>query len=204
MPEEGLETHELREKLDEANEHAHAAHGGGEHHKKSVGWLVQLSLSTALIAVFAAIAALESGSFANDALVEKNEAVLKQSQASDQWAFFQAKGIKSSIYAAQADALAISNAEEAHKLQERAKKDTEEQKEIEKKAHELEAEVAEKNKESEHSLHVHHEFAKSVTIFQIAIALSAIAALTRKKPLWFVSLAAGIGGILFFLRGFGG
>ena len=48
----------------------------------------------------------------------------------------------------------------------------------------------------------HHRFALSVTMFQVAIALSAIAALTRRKALWWVSLAAGGVGLAMFVRGF--
>jgi len=40
-----------------------------------------------------------------------------------------------------------------------------------------------------------------VTLFQIAIALSAIAALTRRKVLWFVGLAGSAAGVLLFVRG---
>jgi len=201
MPEEGLETHELREKLEEAAEHAHG--GGGHGEKAAEPWMMQLSLSTALIAVFAAIAALESGAYANDAIIEKNDAVLSQSRAADEWAHYQAKGIKLGIYAAQADVIEGANAEAAGKFREKVKRYEQEQDEIEKRAREEEAKVEEKNRASLHSLHVHHEFAKSVTIFQVAIALAAIAALTRRKLMWYVSLAAGLGGLFFFLRGFG-
>lgn len=62
--------------------------------------------------------------------------------------------------------------------------------------------VKEMDERSEHSLHVHHQFAKSVTISQVAIALAAIAALTRRRSMWWVSLAAGAAGAWFFLLGF--
>ena len=55
---------------------------------------------------------------------------------------------------------------------------------------------------SEGSLHQHHQYARAVTIFQVAIALSAIAALTRKKLVWYVSMLAGASGVVFFALGF--
>ena len=58
------------------------------------------------------------------------------------------------------------------------------------------------SEESSHSLHLHHQFAKSVTIFQVSIALSAIAALTRRKAMWWLSLLLGGGGVVFFVLGF--
>ena len=43
-----------------------------------------------------------------------------------------------------------------------------------------------------------------MTLFQIAIALSAIAALTRRKALWMVGLAASLVGVALFVHGFAG
>ena len=193
MPEEGLETHELKEQLEEANEHAHST---------GAKWMVSLSLSTALIAVFAAIAALQSGAFANDAIVQKNDAVLSQSKAGDAWAYYQAKGIKAVIYATQAEVATGGSPEVTSRLKSDAAREKSEQEELKKKATEQEDRVVEMNKESAHSLHRHHQFATSVTIFQVAIALAAIAALTRKKPMWWISLGAGVVGLVFFAEGY--
>jgi len=198
MPEDGLETHDFCVTLEEATERAR-----GCGHDEAPPWTVQLSLSTALCAVFAAIAALEAGAHANDAIIEKNDAVLHQSKAADAWALYQAKGVKLGIYAAQADVIDATNAVAAERFREKAKRYEEEQRAIEKAAREEEAKVEENNRASAHSLHVHHEFARSVTFFQVAIALSAIAALTRRRLMWFVGLAAGLGGLFLFLRGFG-
>jgi aryl-alcohol dehydrogenase-like predicted oxidoreductase len=204
MPEEGIETQDLKDALEEQAEHAeHAKHAGGEHHEeKKASWITLLSLSTAIIAVLAAVAALESGSMANDSIVQKNESILNQSKANDQWAYFQAKGIKSVIYSSQAEAIAAQNADAAAKLQAEAKHEKDDQAESMKKAQEFEKGVDESDKESEHSLHIHHLFAKAVTIFQVAIALAAIAALTRKKMMWYVSLATGLAGVWYFVQGF--
>jgi hypothetical protein len=192
MPEEGLETQEIREKMEEAREHA----------ESGPSWLVSLSLSTALLAVVAAIAALQSGALANAAIVEKNDAVLSQAKADDAWSYFQAKSIKATIFATQAE-VAAANPELAARFQKDAAKQKGEQEELKKQAEEHEKKVAELNVESAHSLHRHHLFATSVTIFQVAIALAAIAALTRKQLLWWVSLVAGAGGLVYFARGFG-
>src|SRR5271154_5489634 len=91
MPEEGIETQELKESLEGAEEHGHG-----------LPWLTWLSLSTAILAVVAAIASLESGAYANDAIVQKDDAILRQSKADDGWAYYQAKGIEKTVYATQA------------------------------------------------------------------------------------------------------
>jgi uncharacterized protein DUF4337 len=185
MPEESLETGELQEKLEQALERAEEA---GEE-RAFPKWTLQLSLSTALVAVMAAIASLQAGSLANHALIIKNEAVLAQAKASDQWAYYQAKGIKAIIYQVQGKNLAEAN------------RYKEEQAEIKKEADEIEAKVKENNELAEHFLHRHHQFALSVTFFQVAIALAAIASLTRRKGMWYLGLAIAAAGLMFFFRG---
>jgi len=191
MPEESLETQELKEKLDEILEHEE------EGRPK---WLLPLSLSTAIIAVFAAISSLMAGSLANEALLEKNEAVLEQSRASDQWSFFQAKSIKEAIYTAQSEASG-SGTELGARLKASADRYAAEKKKIEEDAKKLQEQSEEKNKLAFEKLEQHHKFAFAVTIFQVAIALSAIAALTGKKPLWLASLLVAAGGLWFFGMG---
>src|SRR5215813_7857454 len=126
MPEDELETSELKEKLEQSIEEAVE---GAEHRAH---WIVYLSFTTALIAVLAAIAALESGTYSNEALLEKNEALLAQTKASDQWAYYQAKSVKAAVYASQASALTKANPEIAAKDQEEATRYGSEEQEISK------------------------------------------------------------------------
>ncbi|HVZ33424.1 MAG TPA: DUF4337 family protein, partial [Polyangiaceae bacterium] len=125
MPEEDVETAELKERIEEGVERALEEDG-----RPGARWTLYLSLSTAIIAVFAAIASLESGANSNDALLEKNEAVLAQAKASDQWEFYQAKGIKAFIASTQGDAMAATDAALAARLRETARHYAAEQEEI--------------------------------------------------------------------------
>src|SRR5260221_7333286 len=59
--------------------------------------LRRIAMTTALLAVFGAVASLRAGDTVNEALVLKTEAGRLQSEASDQWAYYQAKGIKAGI-----------------------------------------------------------------------------------------------------------
>jgi|SRR5262249_2932576 lipopolysaccharide export LptBFGC system permease protein LptF len=195
MPEDSFETTELKEKLEEATEPAiEAAHRSR--------WIMYLSFTTALIAVFAAIAALESGSYANEALLQKNEAVLAQTKASDQWAYYQAKSVKSTIYSTQAAASKSSNPDLAAKAQKEAERYATEEAEISKAAKDLETEAGEETQSSAHSLEHHHRFAYAVTMFQVSIALAAVAALSRQKPIWLIGLMISVVGVVYFLDGF--
>ena len=204
--EEELETAELKEQIDQRIEdHEHAEHA--EHHahgkpQAMPGWLRYLSLSTAMIAVFAAVASLESGSNSNEAILEKSEAMLNQSQASDQWAYFQAKGLKATLSEGEAAIITDGKPELAAKLTGEAQRYRAETDQIQKAARELEDKVKENNLRSQELMEHHHHFAIAVTLLQIAIALSAIAALTRRKPLWFLGMAVSAGGVVMFVLGF--
>jgi hypothetical protein len=191
MPEEVLETQELKERLDEAQEQ------GGEGGPNA--WTTWLSLSTAVIAVLAAISSLEAGANANDAILRKDDAILHQSRADDAWGHYQAAGIKAVVYATQAEA--ATRPDLAAKWQHESDRERAEQRTIRDEAEGEQEHVAEMDERATHRLHVHHEFAKSVTVFQVSIALAAIAALTRRKPMWWVSLAVGATGAGFFVLG---
>jgi hypothetical protein len=208
MPEEGLETRELHEQLEETREHAeharhgdHGAHGDDGKHDK-LRWTLHLSLSTAIVAVFAALSSLQSGANESHALLAKNEAIMAQAKATDQWGYFQAKSTKAAIFEAQADEMADTKPEVAKKALAKRDKYKAEQDEIQGEAKKLEEEAVAHDVEGQEFFHRHHWFALAVTIFQISIAMSAIAALTKRKQLWFVSMAVGAGGIATFALGF--
>jgi hypothetical protein len=193
MPEEGLETQDLKERLDEAREHAEEDAGRSR-------WLTWLSLSTAILAVLAAVASLESGDHANEAIVLKTDATLTQSAAGDAWGYYQAKAIKQDMYEALVPL--APRPEVAEKWQKRAEAEGAGKAESKAEAEKLAAEVRAADEESKHHLRLHHAFAKSVTIFQVAIALAAIAALARKKAVWWLSLGVGAMGVAFLVIGF--
>lgn len=203
--EEELETAELKEKIDEHLEHAehaeHEAHGHGGAAKEAPKWTRWLSLSTAMVAVFAAVASLLSGGASNDAILAKSNAMLGEAQAADKWAEYQAQRIKSAISTNQADTIADTKPDAAGKLREKARGYDDKSADTMKEAKESEQQVAEANEESEHLMHTHHKFAITVTLLQIAIALSAIAALTKKRNMWFVGLGVSAVGIVFFSLG---
>ena len=204
--EEELETAELKEKIDEHVEHHEHAQGHGDHGAggKAVKWTTYLSVSTALIAVLAACASLLSGSNSNEAILNKSEAMLAQSQASDKWAYYQAKSVKQAIAQRQGELILAlkGDPEYAAKLATAAKGYAEEEEGIKKSAEKLEEEVKVANETTEALMERHHRFAITVTLLQIAIALSAIAALTRRRPLWFLGMAVSAAGLALFLRGF--
>jgi hypothetical protein len=148
-------------------------------------WIMMVALTAALLAVLAAVSALMAGHHANEATID-------QIKASDQWAFYQAKGIKSSVLETKTAILREMGKGVDANDEAKIKQYKDEQKEIEKEARELQ-------QSSQRHLDLHHGIAQSVTIFQISIAICAIAVLTRKRMLWYGSLLLGVIGSIFLL-----
>ena len=186
MPEEiEIDTDKLRETIDEEVERA----GGG----RLLRWI---SLTTGILAALAAIASLRAGATVNEALVLKTEATRLQAEASDQWAYYQAKGIKGAIAQSEANSWQASGKTPPAALATEAARYSAQQDTIRKAAAQLEHERDRRSAEADVLLEEHHRFAASVALFQIAIALGAIAALTRVSLVWIGSLVAGVIGLI--------
>src|SRR5438128_11324445 len=65
--------------------------------EKGGGFLKRVALTPAVFAAFAAVASLRAGATVNEALLLKTESTRYQAEASDQWAYYQAKGIKAAV-----------------------------------------------------------------------------------------------------------
>jgi hypothetical protein len=189
MPEEPeVDTDKLHEEIHEQIERE----GGG-------AMLKVIALTTAIFAAFAAVAALRAGGTVNEALVLKTEATRLQAEASDQWAAYQAKGIKSAIQLASESAWIAAGKTPPPSFELERQRYSREQADLTQIAHEKEHERDLKSLEADHLMHRHHRFANSVALFQVAIALGAVAALTRMRPVWYGSLVLGLGGAALFL-----
>jgi Domain of unknown function (DUF4337) len=164
--------------LEGLQEHVHHSAEHGE------TWISWVALSTAILAVLAAIAGLLSGKHAN-------EAMMSQIEASDQWSYYQAKSIKASVLDAK---MSLAPNATSDKDREKATRYEEEQTEIK-------SEAEHKTKEAKSNFHRHEVFARSVTMFQIGIAIAAISALTKKRRFWIVSLLFGAAGCFFLVLG---
>ena len=184
MPEEiEVDTDKLHEQIREAHdEHAH---------ETGTAWLRYVGLGAAIFAVVAAVAALRAGDLIN-------EATIAQLKASDIWAEYQATRQKEHIYTVAADDLAdrpTKNLARLRAYRSEIAKEVAKEKPLATSARKLEADSAQ-------GISRHRFFGAAVALFQVAIALGAVAALTRSKPAWYVSLVAGIAGFIFFGKGF--
>lgn len=177
MPEEiEVPTEQLHEHMSEAAEHE----GGG-------GFNMRVALTAAILAVIAAVGAMMAGHAANEALI-------LQIKSSDSWSYYQAKSIKSSVLSSKIDIL---QAMKKKASDEDLKKQEEYKTDMEKTSDEAKGYAD----ASEAEMQKHVTLARAVTFFQIAIALSAIAVLTKKRQLWLGGMVLGIIGIYFFVMG---
>lgn len=162
--------------------------------EKRESWTKYVSLTMVFIAVLAAVATLRGGGFSTRSLKEMNEATLHQAEASDQWAFFEAKSIKENLYQIELDHLTsgpIGDAAAAAKIKDKIAGYEKDKAEITASAKKCEGLRDEARRlaasASEHS----RRMGLSITLFQIAISLGAMCLIVKKKPLWIVSIIFG-------------
>ncbi|GLV60968.1 hypothetical protein KDH_77860 [Dictyobacter sp. S3.2.2.5] len=170
---------EVKEKIEEAIEHA--GH-----------WNKYLAITTALIAVLAAIIASMAGNYSSEAFLQKNNAIFLQSKVTDGWSYYQAKSIKYNLalnfYAQNHDPKLKTDIARYQKEQDTISNDTKR----------LETQVQAANDQSALMLARSEKLDQATLFCQIAIALSAMSALLKRKWLWVGSIiVVGVALILF-------
>ena len=160
----------------------HAAHGGD-------GFAARIAAITAVLATLGAIFSYEAGSTQNEALMYKNEAAIKKTEASNQWNFYQAKSSKQNMAEL---AVSLSSGEAQVRYRAEIERYKAEKQEIKERAEKLETASQAADQQSEHAMHEHHRWAQAMTALQVAISLAAITLLTRRR--WMEWAALGVAG----------
>jgi Na+/glutamate symporter len=168
--------------------HDHELEHAAEHDPK--GMAGQLAVVTAILATVGAIFAYMGGATQANAGLHKNDAAIKKTEASNQWNYYQAKSSKQNL-----SELAIELAPESRRsvYVDEVKRYKSEKAEIKLAAEKLEAESKAWDEKSAEQMHQHHRWAQATTALQIAIAMAAIALLTRKR--WLEKLVFGVSAI---------
>jgi hypothetical protein len=165
-------------------------------------WLNYLALTTVILAVCATLSTFKGGSFST-------RSVMSQTQASNQWSYYQAKSVKTYLYEIQKEMLELelqegktlspaaieSHTEKIAAYGGRIVRYNAEKAEIEKEAKRLEAIRDDAQRHAQ-------IFGVAVIFLQIAILLSSIAALLKKKLVWYLGVLVGIAGVSYFANGF--
>jgi hypothetical protein len=171
--------------LEHAGQSGHGHPGGG--HKSHAGGI---AVVTAIIATIGALFAYQGGATQANAGLFKNNAAIKKTEASNQWNYYQAKSSKQNL-----SELAIELAPESRKAfyADEIKRYKAEKSDIKKDAEKLEAESKAWDAKSDEQIHQHHRWAQATTALQIAIALAAIALLTKLR--WLEYGMYGVAGL---------
>ncbi|WP_243349142.1 DUF4337 domain-containing protein [Parabacteroides sp. FAFU027] len=172
--------------------------------EKKEKWLNYLALSTVLIAVCATLSTFKGGGYGSKAL-------MNQTNAANQWSYYQSKSIKSYIFEnqkdnleLQRDLLAGSPNSKAISTEYQKKIDTynEKLKQYDADKADIKAKAEAFEKERDNCQLHSSAFGIAVIFLQIAILLSSVAALIKKKILWILSIGVGVAGVLYFFNGF--
>ena len=181
----------MEEDYEVPSPHEHAVEEAVEKEKDSLAQ--KIALMTAVLATVGALISYQSGSAQTEAMFLKNQSILKQAEASDQWAFYQAKSVKGHIAEAAAE-LATSLEVKARFIAQKEKEEKEKV-EVQAEAKKLQAESRKLGEESEAKLRPHERLALALTFILIAVALAAITVLTRRTWLLWASVASAAVGI---------
>jgi hypothetical protein len=156
--------------------------------EKREAWTKYVSLSLVIIAVVAAIASQFGGKYGS-------RVQLGQAQASDQWAFYQAKSIKQHLDEGMLAELISSgntNSPDAVKRMSKLTSDIarydKEKAEIKTKAEGLEKARDEASRRS-------GKMGLAMSYFSVAIATASICLVTKRKGLWFLSILLALAAI---------
>ena len=185
-----IETENLREKLTEELE------------REGGSFLKQIALTTAILAAFAAVAALQAGSTVNEALVKKTEATTEQALASDQWAYYQAKNIRLHEMQAVADMLSVlapADKEKAAAVHEKYVKEVER---YEKDKDAISDQAKELEAERDLVSHRAVRFDAGEVFLEMGLVICSITLLTKKRFFWFSGIAIGAVGVILAATGF--
>lgn len=162
-------------------------------------WMGWLALSTAIMAVLAALTTLYMGKFSS-------RAIMSQGLESNEWAYYQAKSIKQHTFDMSKKSLELQyrsqhdlKPEVAADFEKTLSKYDEEIKryDIEKKEIKDKAEGIAKNKLKAQEMG--GNFGYALIFLQIALMLSSLASLTKRHYLWYIALLCNIGWLFFFV-----
>lgn len=161
--------------------HVHGPHDHEVEHVAKHGgdsFTSRLAVMTAVLSTVGAIFGYLGGHSQNAALLYKNEAAIQKTSASNQWNYYQAKSNKQNLAEL---SVTLTAGEAQNNFKQAVERYKKEKDDIKVEAEKLETAAKAADQKSELEMHVHERWALATTLLQIAIALSAIALLTRKR-----------------------
>jgi ABC-type multidrug transport system fused ATPase/permease subunit len=181
--------------------HDHELEHAAQGHNKADTFSGRIAVTTALLATVGALFACQAGATQANAALYKNNAAISKTEAANQWNYDQAKSSKQNLAELGAS---LTGGDKATQFNSEAARYRSEKAEIQATAQKLEAESKEWDTRSDEAMHLHHRWAQATTALQIAIAMAAIALLTRRSWLQYamygVAALGGVVGVLALLH----
>jgi Domain of unknown function (DUF4337) len=190
---------ELVEKLEHVLEELAADKKKAKEKEAAEAWTKPAGVSIVILAVLGATAVQRQGSFGTRSLKHLNTAILHQAEASDKWAYFQAKSTKANLYeaaAAEVKALAVGpeQTRAAADMKTNADRYRQEQDPIQAEATHLDDLRRTEDVAADANAQTGGKLALSSLTFQVSVALASISVVIKRKILWYSALAIGIVG----------
>ncbi len=164
-------------------------------------WMKGVAVTTTILAVMTAIAASRAGG-----CVATNQ-ILTAKEGS-QWAYFQSKSIKQNLREIEKDILeaqqpgAAANPEQKNLIEKKLSSAVSEISRYDKEKSDLKTQAEDVGKQNALVHRRGGQFSLSVVFFQIAIMLSSVSALVKRKEMWLAGLLFGIVACVYFANGF--
>jgi hypothetical protein len=166
------------------------AEGGGP------SWAGQVAVLTGVLAALTGFLTVRSTMLTNEAIYESNQAILSQTQASDAWAEYQANSIKAHIVQMQLLPSSPVNAEDRVDLSKMEKEFRARQPANRQNAQDKAKEREQHLESGQHRLHQKDILGYAGMAAQMAIALASVAALVRRRSVFYIAAAVGVAAVL--------
>lgn len=176
LPLEEMEARESAERAEEAKKDAFNS---------------QVTMTIAVMAVIAAIGASLETSEGDRTIVAKNDAVLQQNQATDQWNEYEAKSLKKNLYAIEVDR----GGPKAAAYAQIVAQNTADQKKVMAEAKAFEAARHHYGEIAELHEHRHGWLTIGSTLLHMAIAISTLSIILHRRWPWLMAIGLTVMGI---------
>ena len=176
--------------LEEVENHEHAEHAAHAAHSGDK-LISQVTFTIAVLAVVAAIAASLETTESDAAISAKNDAVLVQDQATDQWGFANSKSLRKNIYVIAADAAGPKAAGYAKS----AAKESADSDKAKASAQAFEAKRETFLQAGDTHEVRHGRLTVASTLLHMAIAIATLAIILHRRWPWYAALALSAAGL---------
>ena len=152
-----------------------------------------ISLTVLILTICATFSSLYAGA-------NSRKGILAQNQATDLWAFYQAKSIKQTLYENRIEMLKISPPADTELAAKLAAEYTAEIERYDVEQQAIKADALAKGVERDNCLSLNRGFASALTFLQISILLTSLATLMKRLFFRYAGIALGALGIVIFLK----